>query len=78
MLHDSLFHKSTFRDYFVGIGFLKGLASGICHKSSVFKIVCLTQSNDFLCDEVKAAVQGVRLAIFLELNQSTRSTMLLQ
>lgn len=32
------FHKRAFGNYFVGIGFLKGLVSGICHKSSVFKI----------------------------------------
>ena len=38
MLLDNFFHKSAFRNYFIGIGSFKCLSSGICHKPSVFKI----------------------------------------
>ena len=38
MLLDNFFHKRVFRNNFIGIGSFKCLSSGICHKSSVFKI----------------------------------------
>ena len=64
-------------DYLIGIDDFSRMGA-FRFKELKDNVLCLTQSNDFLCDEVKAAVQGIRLAISLELNQSTRSTMLLQ